>query len=298
MRVPSASSPGSPFGRAKTNPVMYKLEVQAAEEFGNLALIKANSAFEMGANGTVFQIRANGSFGVFETALDKKALCKPIKDALLAPFLSAAARGGSFRTRDGKLITRPTCTAVLVDGQLIDVTRPAQTFATGGNVDVEVFILDFSPDDPRGAAGSEEHDGGGGGIQSVPDYSGFRSYPDKGVGSSNHSGSSMGSLWSSAGTVFCISVEHSDASFETTLDKRALKKPIRVALIAPFLTAAAKGGTFRGRDGKLITSPVCTGVTVDGNPADISRPAMAFATGQTVKVVVTVDGFEAPMDYA
>ena len=61
-------------------------------------------------------------------------------------------------------------------------------------------------------------------------------------------------------------------------------------MISPFVAAAAKGGSFRDANGTVIKRPVITSVTIDGEPIDINRKASAFANGDTVEVVVSIQG--------
>ena len=322
--------------RTRTTPTLLRtVNVELERELDDISLISAESsshnmsfgnivesptnyavATSHSSSSALFIVTIDGTLGSFQSHLKPKALEKPLKDALIIPFLQAAAQGGTF-PESALYKKRPTCSAVEVNGVVCDVSKKAKHFVTDGGAEVVIYVDGVSPNSPsstggiQGAYGGSNHSGDSfDGAQSfnsdtlpgTPSHSrsdsGASEPPPRQVSrpasfSSGMSASPFSSFGSQGGgrpsTVWILTLEAGNDGVQTKLASKALNKSLKDALIVPFVQSAAQGGSFRSRiNGQIIKQPVIQSVTIDGQPIDISRPARTYADRDRVEVVLGI----------
>ena len=87
----------------------------------------------------VFQVSLGAPYennGTFACKLSGKQLSKPIKDALIVPFLNA----GHFTAQNGERVN-PVCNGVAIDGTMADIELPCREFVSPAGFAVSVVVM-------------------------------------------------------------------------------------------------------------------------------------------------------------
>ena len=240
---------------------------------------------------------------VMSTKLNAKWLRKPLKDALVAPFLDGL---NSARPKGCAKLGLGNVRAVFAaDGEPIGLEVVAASLVAEGNEPVDLKIEMCEAAGGRTAVGLGEGGGnslhgtraiGEGGDETASNASGEDSVRRRALATADGSyprlrwlrdygGEKLGK-----GASATFHLHAGEVSIKAVLPKGALAKPLEEVLLAPFLERLqGKGKGFSVIDSAKLQS---ARIEVDGQSVDLSLPAGSFvqSPSEPVVIVYRMDG--------
>ena len=314
-----ATAPAQSYEREDGMPVdIYIVVTQRAEPAGGDAVgAEGGGRFvSPGVAGAVFNLTTETADGfshkglpsadsIMSTKLTAKWLRKPLRDALVAPFLdglnSARPKGcpklglGNVRGVFGRV-------GAGTGGEPIELEVLAASLVTDGTEPIDLMILmgEASSNGPgripvmMGDSGGSSPYTPGEGDDTASNASGEDSVTRRAAADGSYprlkwlrayGGEKLGK-----GASATFHLHAGDVSIKAVLPKGALAKPLEDVLLAPFLERLqGKGKGFSVIDSAKLQS---ARIEVDGQSVDLSRPAASFvqSPNEPVVIVYRMDG--------